>query len=90
MKKKIYIFLFLVFLILTALPIINFKAGKLSPDNWWKLSSLYNMDSILPTVGKIGYKLGVSISPSQVIIGKEGWLYLGDQYGASISNKRKI
>lgn len=89
MKKKIHMFLFLIFLILSLLPFINFNAGRLNSGNWWKLSTLYNMDFLLPIAGKIFYKFGVSIAPDQVIIGKSGWLYLGDQYGASISGKRK-
>ena len=30
--------------------------------------------------GKIPYPLGISTDPKQVIIGRDGWLYLGDEY----------
>ena len=41
-------------------------------------------------LARVFYPLGISINPNQVVIGKEGWLYLGDMYAKSISVKRRV
>ena len=91
MKKKIYGFLILIFLILTVAPLANWKLGRLDklPEamHWWHPSALYNMDFSLFLLGKIYYELGLSSSPGQVLVGKEGWLYLGNEYSDTISTK---
>ncbi|MCZ2721332.1 hypothetical protein O1D97_06640 [Marinomonas sp. 15G1-11] len=91
MKKKIYGFLILIFLILTVAPLANWKLGRLDklPEamHWWHPSALYNMDFSLFLLGKIYYELGLSSSPGQVLVGKEGWLYLGNEYSDTISRK---
>jgi hypothetical protein len=55
---------------------------------WWKRKALYNIDFLLQPLGSISYALGISIDPARTIIGKEGWLYLGDAYESSITTKR--
>lgn len=90
MKKKLCAFLIAISLILLIVPSINLYNAftTQSTAKWWKRKVLYNMDFILPTLSKVFYPLGVSIDPARAVIGKEGWLYLGDAYADSITAKR--
>jgi hypothetical protein len=92
MKKKIYAFLAFMLLSLLVVPIVNLSSGKTSskPQSiaWWDSSSLYNMDFALPLLGRVYYSLGISLSPEKVVIGKDGWFFLGDGFGNTISVKR--
>lgn len=90
MKKKLCLFLIALTLILLIVPAINLYNVFTTPHTgkWWKRKVLYNMDFTLPAFGKLLYPLGVSVDPARAIIGKEGWLYLGDAYADSITVKR--
>lgn len=90
MKKKIWLFLITLSMALSILPAINLYKVFTAPntEKWWKRKVLYNMDFILPTLGQLYYPLGLSVDPARAIIGKEGWLYLGDAYADSITVKR--
>lgn len=46
---------------------------------WWSYAS-YNLDSALGWLNQRLYQFGISTDPTRVIIGREGWLYLGDEY----------
>lgn len=92
MKKMVVVFIWGVLLALTVVPAINFYLGNLpkkAGDKWWSTSVLYNLDFALPCLGRFFYPLGISIKPNQVIIGKDGWLYLGDQYDKTLSVARR-
>lgn len=84
MKKKVFSYLILVFLILSIAPAINFYSGvkKL------KVKYIYNVDFIIPTINSFLYSYGLNIKPGQVIVGKQGWLYLGDDYENVVSLAR--
>ncbi len=46
------------------------------------------MDLVSSWAARLLYPLGISTSPNQVIIGREGWLYLGDQYEQTVTVDR--
>lgn len=90
MKKRVLIFISVVLLVLTIVPIINLKSvttQKKEGENWWSRSVLYNFDFALPTLSGFFYPLGISNS-NQVIIGKDDWLYLGDPYANTVTSTR--
>jgi hypothetical protein len=92
MKKRVIIFLAAALLMLAIFPAINLAKYSGSPHKngqWWKRSALYNSDFAVSFLGRQLYTLGISTSPHQVIIGKDGWLYLGDQYENTITAKRR-
>ncbi len=72
MKKKIYIFITLALLTLAILPIINIHQNIVRD----KKKTLYSVDYLLPYINHFFYFYGISTEPSQVIIGKNNWLYL--------------
>ncbi len=91
MKKRVIIFVSVVLLVLVVVPVINLNletAQKKAGQKWWSRSVLYNFDFALPYLSRVFYPLGISISPNQVIIGKDGWLYLGDEYVKTVTSRR--
>jgi len=92
MKKKVLIFVCVALLMLTVVPVINIKQGNVQKkvgEEWWSRSVLYNVDFALPYLSRFFYTLGISIKSIQVIIGKDDWLYLGDQYANTITGSRR-
>lgn len=52
-------------------------------ENWFGDKALF-ITSLSKFWANTNYKLGVSIKPGQAIIGKRGWLFLGNDYNATI------
>lgn len=86
MKKKAIIFVGMALFILMVVPVINFKLGTIKEGyKPWSGTVLFSFDFALPYLGHIFYPLGISIDPSQAIIGINDWLYLGDTYAKTLS-----
>jgi alginate O-acetyltransferase complex protein AlgJ len=49
---------------------------------------LFNQDFLLRWVSQGLYPLGISVDPSQAVIGRDDWLYLGDAFELSVSRAR--
>lgn len=101
MKKHINGFLFLSVLSLLVVPAINTynasRAGKGGIDTsnkdmvrWFDFIHFYNVEFALPSISNVLYKMGGSLYPKEVVIGNDGWLFLGDQYEKTISEKRNL
>lgn len=90
MKGRVLVFLCLALIAFLFVPFVNlgFRQVKTEEGTWWSRSSLYNIDFALPFVNLFLYHAGISTKPAQVVIGKNGWLYLGDQYRETITAKR--
>jgi hypothetical protein len=92
MKKKVIIFLSGLLILPLVVPVINIIKrinGVGMESSWWHRELLYNIDFALPCINGILYSLSISTVPNKVIIGKDGWLYLGDEYNDSISYLRR-
>ncbi|RNE93896.1 hypothetical protein [Marichromatium sp. AB32] len=87
MKKKVIVFLSLAALLLAILPVTN-VVYLLRSDQEVKSKLLYRLDPILPDLSAMMSRFGISLFPSQVVIGKDGWLFLGDKYSEAITKKR--
>ena len=89
MRARIFKFIFLYLVALTVLPLLNYTIGLTSH----KLGSLkdryYSGDYLRYLIAQAARPFGVSLESEQVVIGKDGWLFLGDQYARSISYKRE-
>lgn len=94
MKYKVIVFLCLSVLSLLVVPAVNFSRGNMplsSIDKWIvDRSVMYNTDFALPILSKTLYPLGISISPGSVVVGKKGWMFLGDSEQNAISVHRDI
>lgn len=90
MKPKVIFFIALNLLVLLSIPAINiFEAPNRGAINWKSKAFLYNMDFAPRWAAAVLYPLGISTDPQQVIIGKDGWLYLGDMYLSTLSEDRR-
>ena len=56
---------------------------------WSEKSFLYNMNFASKFAARLLYPFGISIDPKQVIIGRDDWLYLGDQHEQTLSVDRR-
>ncbi|EOY5092692.1 TPA: hypothetical protein JD313_002026 [Citrobacter amalonaticus] len=90
MKGKVFLFSSLVIASLVILPVFNvanepylFK-GKPVKE---RFINLYNMDIVEAFVGAAAFKLGISTQPGKVLIGKDGWMFLGDNFVDTLTNK---
>ncbi|WP_204267812.1 alginate O-acetyltransferase AlgX-related protein, partial [Enterobacter hormaechei] len=79
----------IVFISLLIVPALNLTLGqnampKSFPETFKKL---YNMDIVESFTGYIGYKIGMSSDPGKVVVGHDGWLFLGDDISSPITTK---
>ncbi|PTR16118.1 acetyltransferase AlgX (SGNH hydrolase-like protein) [Nitrosospira sp. Nsp2] len=90
-KKRVFVFLGVALLALAIVPLINLSAWngpKKEGQEWWSDSVLYNFDFASAFLGRVFYPHGISTNPSQVFIGKDDWLYLGEQYEKTVTSRR--
>ncbi|POT58063.1 hypothetical protein C3432_09070 [Citrobacter amalonaticus] len=90
MKGKVFLFSAIVIASLAILPTYNivnephlFKSKRM-PE---RFRNLYNMDAVEAWVGAVAFKYGLSTEPEKVLIGKEGWLFLGDSFVKTLTKK---
>lgn len=85
-RFKVNIFILTTFLALLTIPVMNYyRAGD---DFEFSRKTLFNVDYFIPLIQEQVFPLGLSLDSEQVVIGKEGWLYLGDQYKENITTRR--
>jgi hypothetical protein len=75
---------------LVALSIVPF-VNSLDPEaraaaKAWR-TAVFNIDIVRPFVSWPLYSIGVSLYPSKVVVGRNGWLFLGDDYDQIISRR---
>jgi alginate O-acetyltransferase complex protein AlgJ len=92
MKKQVLIFICVALLALMIVPVINLiQIGEVQNKDGkklWDKSILYNVDFALPYISRFFYPFGISTNPNQVVIGKNDWLYLGDEYEKTLTVTR--
>jgi len=79
---KIILFALTAFISLSILPLINITHNS-GVSN--KIDDLYKLDIVEGYFNQLIYQFGISTRPKQVIVGKENWLFLGNQYSKTIS-----
>lgn len=90
MKNRVLFFLSAVLLSLLVIPAINIaSAPDPGASKWYERTFLYNMDFGARWASSLLYPFGISINPKQVIIGRDAWLYLGDQHEKTLSTDRR-
>ncbi|MCR6160867.1 hypothetical protein NU295_12710 [Escherichia coli] len=101
MKKYICSFAVSSLALLMIAPLVNVKDGaingakiidfsKADVTDWFNVDGLYNLDSAIPPLSGVLYKVGISLYPEETIVGKNGWLFLGDKYSNTLSEKRNL
>lgn len=90
MKRQVFCFIFIVLTVMVAIPVKNIiTAPDLQSVKWTKKSFLYNMDFVSSWASAVLYPFGISTDSNHVVIGKDGWLFLGDGYSKTISEDRR-
>ena len=81
MRRRVLVFLSVTLCCLAVAPIANLLLNeRLGERKWWRKTILYNMDFASKWLNLTLYPMGISTDPEQVVIGRRGWLYLGDKY----------
>ena len=89
MKHRISIFFAIAAALLLAGPIINIlKAPSRDEIKWREKSFLYNVDFASGFASRLLFPLGISTAPQKVIVGRDRWLYLGDEYQDTLTVDR--
>lgn len=80
MKKLVIIFFATALALLLIAPVVNTVIAISTPQTTFKYwrKNLYNLDFASQALAKQLYPLGTSTDPEKVIVGNQGWLYLGD------------
>jgi hypothetical protein len=96
-KRQLRLFVAIVAFALALVPAVNLglqgPARMFEPLRGEHLADeikarLYNFDFALTALARTLYPLGISIDPDQVVIGRDGWLYLGDKHGQTLTAHR--
>lgn len=91
MRVKVYVFLMVSIIMLMVLPLYNYNVnGSPFQKTSWidRLQSMYNMDAVEGEIGYFSFKAGISVEPNKTLVGKEGWLFLGNGYANTLVAKR--
>lgn len=59
-------------------------------DIKWDKAFLFNMDFAARWAARVMYPFGISIEPKRVVIGRDGWLFLGDRFATNLSIDRRL
>ena len=89
MKRRIGLFFSLALGLLAILPLLNIAHSGLSRETITQPRTLYRLDPVIPYLSQWLLPLGVSPFAEQVVVGQQGWLFLGDRYAHTLSAKRQ-
>lgn len=74
---------------LLLVPVFNLLVAPPSSEvNCCSPERLFNMDFLLRGVSLGLYRVGISVDPSQAVIGRSDWVFLGDRYDTSVTSHR--
>ena len=93
-KKLVYIFLIVSLFCISPLPIFNliflYQKGELAPENI-TTQKLFSTDHIEANMNYFAYRvLHFSLNERQTIVGKDGFLFLGNQYAAIVDKTQGL
>jgi hypothetical protein len=90
LRTRTFLFVGIVLAALLALPALNvarsLQAGR-APS--WTPGALLNTGAPASWRNYVLYRAGISASPAEVVVGREGWLYLGDKYEGTLTASQR-
>jgi hypothetical protein len=86
LRRRAVLFVLGVAAVMAALPAINLVRGGALPRT---PEALFDTGFAWPAVSGALRRIGVSTRPGQVVVGKSGWLFMGDQYAQSVTDRRR-
>lgn len=97
MKSRVLLFVAVVIPLLCVIPAVNlwfFAVGDAAVGQTLgeflkgRRKTLYRVDVPYSSFARALYPFGISTDPGKVIIGRHGWLFLGDLFASTISRRR--
>lgn len=88
-RRKTLLFMLAVLTSLLVMPVINVLSASPGTIRWQDREFLYNIDLAVGWTAKVLSAIGISLHPSKVVVGRDGWLFLGDHYEATRSTTRR-
>jgi alginate O-acetyltransferase complex protein AlgJ len=86
LKRRIAVFFAVTASILSIVPAINILSAKdRKAIAWTNPTFLYNVDFLSALSSRVLLPVGISTDPQKVIVGRNGWLFLGDEYQQTLS-----
>jgi alginate O-acetyltransferase complex protein AlgJ len=79
-RRSVFIFVAAVLLGLLVVPTAHLVSAPGRETVKWRKTFLYNTDFVSRWMARLLYPFGISTDPGQVIVGRDGWLFLGDQH----------
>lgn len=86
LRRRVCAFLLGTAMVMAVLPIANVSRGGAV---WGSASSLFDTAFVWSAISGPLRNMGISTRPQQVVVGRSGWLFLGDQYAQAVSSKRR-
>lgn len=88
MKSKVFILLTVFFIAFGFFPLVNFFINKNNAEkedvSKYEFNTLkenvFNLDNLYSFFSKYLFSIGISIKEKEVLVGKNHWLFLGDNY----------
>lgn len=81
-------FFAVLFLGLSILPLLNISFEKVNLSKLESVKPLYNIDLLEGVYNHFLLSIGISSNPDKVVLGSEGWMFLGDKYNKTITYNR--
>lgn len=88
MRHRAVLFLVALLASLLIVPMVNISRVKNIESIQWEKSFFFNMDFASSFAAKLLYPVGISTNPRRVVIGQDGWLFLGDEFESTLSASR--
>lgn len=85
-KRYLKKFLTIAFLALLTMGLLSLQCLEIRKV---RIKDLFRMDFVLYWLNSAFYPVGINFSPQKVVIGTDGWLYLGDEYERTLTVTRR-
>ncbi len=79
-RRRTLAFLTAVLLSLMVMPVINILRAPPGKVEWREREFLFNIDPLTRWAARALVRAGISLRPDQVVVGRQGWFYLGNRY----------
>jgi hypothetical protein len=83
-RLKVFITLLSISLGLSLVPVVNYSIGLVEHKQGSVIERYFNLDYFNYLLARELRPFGISLRPTQVIVGKNDWFFLGNQYSQSL------
>lgn len=87
-RQLVWMFLATPFIVVTSLVLFNVltsPAVKAGLKTWSDARLLLNTDFVAVPLSQLAFMAGISADPNTAVVGKQGWIFLGDRFNRSLT-----